>query len=92
MEVQALQNRPDLALSPELGLLLNHYSALCRSRPQSMSSIPPGLLLSEIEAFHRVYQVGEYMELPEFSEWMIFLDNILIDHYAAKAEQDKKKR
>jgi len=92
MDVQALKNRPDADLKPEEALLLRHFLSLSQQRPSSFSNVPCHIPISQIEAFHRVYQVGEYMDLVEFADVMIELDGLLIAHCLAKAEREERRR
>jgi hypothetical protein len=93
MEVPVLQNRPDALLSPELHLMLRHFGDLSRQRPPAFSTVPCAIPLDQIESFHRIYKVSDYMELEDFSNWMIELDNTLVDFYIEKqrAEEDRER-
>ena len=91
MDVRILHNRPDALLAPDLHLLLRQFIELSRQRPPAFSNVPAAIPISQIEAFHRVYGVGEYMELEPFATFMIELDNTLLDHYVKKAEQEERR-
>ena len=90
MNPQALHNRPDADLQPELRMMLDHFLALSRYRPISgMSDVPSAIPLHEIAAYHGLFGVGEYMEADEFGRWMMELDNMLIAHYTRLSELKK---
>ena len=89
MDVPVLHNRPDHLLPPELSLLLTHFISLSRQRPPAFGAIPVAIPMAEMESFHRVFGVADYMPLPEFVTFMVELDTTLIDHYA-KIEEAKE--
>jgi hypothetical protein len=88
MEVPTLQNRPDQQLDAVGVLLFQHFGALNRQRPSAFGKVPNSIPFTQIEAYHRIYCVGDYMSLAEFCDVILELDNLLIGHYTKLAERD----
>jgi len=92
MEVQTLRNRPDQDLDATEMLLMEHFGILTQQRPPAFSKVPAAIPITQIESFYRVYDVGEYMSLPEFCDTMMELDKVVLEHYQKESDREKAKK
>lgn len=82
---ETLLSKPSLDFDLEYILAL--FFRVARTRPIGEEPLP--ILASEIEAVYRMHGVADFMPLDEFDDFMIYLDNIALEHYKGKKPPPK---
>ena len=57
------------------------FDLLSSSRPQSLGDLPCPITFAEMRAFYEFMGVAAFITPEEFSDYMLFLDSVLIEFY-----------